>query len=126
MSSTQHSQLSTTGVENEPATNVVHLGLQERLGCVLYDAELDNVFHSWWNTTKYESRCQRGDKDSPNPHFRLKNRHVVAWSEMYEVADHETGKPLVFCQRCDKQLAHPNNNNTSAGAFSTHFKSVSC
>jgi hypothetical protein len=45
---------------------------------------------------------------------------------MYEAADHATGKPLVFCQRCEKQLAHPNNNNTSAGAFSTHFKSVSC
>jgi hypothetical protein len=34
---------------------------------------------------------------------------------MYKAADHATGKPLVFCQRCEKQLAHPNNNNTSAG-----------
>jgi hypothetical protein len=52
-SSTQHSQLSTTGVEIKPATNVVLLGLQEKLGCVLYDAEFDDVFRSWWNTTEY-------------------------------------------------------------------------
>ncbi len=96
MSSTQHYQLSTTGVENEPATNVVRLGLQERLGCVLYDAEFDDVFRSWWNTTEYGSRCQLGDKDCPNSHLGLKNRRAVAWSEMYEAADNATGKPLVF------------------------------
>ncbi len=66
------------GVENEPATNVVRLGLQERLGSVLYDAEFDDVFHSWLNTTEYGSRCQRGDKDCPNPHLGLKNRRAVA------------------------------------------------
>jgi hypothetical protein len=90
MSSIQHSQLSTMGVENEPATNVVRLGLHLRLGCVLYDAEFDDIFHSWWNTTKYGSCCQSGDKDCPIPHFGLKNRRKVAWSEMYEAADHVT------------------------------------
>jgi hypothetical protein len=69
MSSTQHFQPSTARVENEPVTIIVHLGLQEILGCVLYDAKFDDVFRSWGNTTEYGSRCQGGNKDCLNPHF---------------------------------------------------------
>jgi hypothetical protein len=40
---------------------------------------------------------------------------------MYEAADHSTGKPLVFCERCEKQLMHTNNNNMSGSALVPTF-----
>ncbi len=110
---TQHYPLSMTWAESQAVTNIICLGLQERLGCIYYDAEFDDALRSWWNTTDNGSRCQRSDKEYRNPHFGLRNRCALTWSKLYKAADKAIKKPLIFCLKYVKQLSHPKNNNTS-------------
>jgi hypothetical protein len=111
-------------VQSSPVQGVTFLGLKKCLGCVLYDYDSSEVFLTWWKMTDYGRRCLHGDDNYPN--FDLINHRSVAWKVMYEEAEQATEKPSGFCQRCKKQLVHPNFNNISASAFSNHFKSALC
>ncbi len=123
---TEQQSRSITQNSNHAASEPLRLGLTERYGCVLFEKEFQDIFHSWWATTYYGQRCLRREQGFPKPNFGLRNRRSKAWNNVVEAAECSTGTPCVICAHCETKLVHPNNQNTSAGNLKTHLASATC
>ncbi len=123
---TEQQLQSITQSSSHAASETLRLGLTECYGCVFFEKEFEDIFHSWWATTYYGQRCLRCEQDFPKPNFGLRHRQSEAWNNVVEAAERSTGTPCDICARCKTKLVHSNNYNTSAGNLKTHFASATC
>jgi hypothetical protein len=113
-----------TSIQRPP--NPAPSWLETRFNHVLFDRRNTRVFKLWWERTPYGQQVKAGNPNFPDPDWGSANRRSKAWDNFIEAADSTSGKPCIFCYRCERSLKHPPKNHTSAGNLKNHLKTRSC
>src|ERR1700756_4147101 len=65
-------------------------------------------FIEWWLTTQYGSK-----PEAKRLHWDRKGHISPIWTNFNQIANIQTGKPIVIYKNCDMILGHPVSNGTS-------------
>lgn len=95
-----------------------------------YSLEQHTEFIAWWTSTPWvihEAAAQTTCYDLVSRLcWNSTSRTSEYWRCFNQAADRESGEPALVCQKCKKNLAHPNTKGTGTKAMKNHVLSAAC
>ena len=107
-----------------------HIGSSQEF--LQWEPEHHTEFIQWWLQRSWTRHAIRDKAD--NQSAKIVNRlqwdssHRISssWDGFWQAAHLQTGKPVLICQNCSTELAHPNTLGSGTSTLGKHLRSVIC
>ena len=130
------SELDGDDLGSDPFISILDPPSCKRLGpsedFLQWEPEYHTEFLQWWIQLPWTQRAIRDTADNQSTKIisRLQwdsaHRKSSHWAAFWQAVQLKTGKPVLICQKCSTELAHPNVLGSGTSTLGKHLKSAIC